>query len=190
MYSLIGNVLGTPDNPAGYVFGNPNMGNGDHSGTAQPSKGLNWADWGKAPGPSGFQELDLDVEATTIRAGNYIYGASGAVEESLSGLVLPPSLFRTAKPSWFGECVWPPIDAGKPNLMFSAIPAGRRYMGVVTPAPVPDPTPTPVPTPIPMPPSDLPPSDAKQGYLYLKVALEGGVLEVWVPANTKFVPRT
>ena len=39
-YSVIGNLLAGP-----ISFGNPNMGNGFSSGTAQPGKGKNWADW-------------------------------------------------------------------------------------------------------------------------------------------------
>jgi hypothetical protein len=31
---------------------------------------------GAGPGPNGFQELDLDVKATTILKGNFNYGPS------------------------------------------------------------------------------------------------------------------
>jgi len=61
-----------------YSLGFPNMGNGWSNGnTVQPSKGRYWADRdkmltskrGNGPGPSGFQELDLDVKATTLLKG-------------------------------------------------------------------------------------------------------------------------
>lgn len=133
-YSLVGNVLGTKghnwlydngENGFGYdqrfiyVFGMPNMGNGGFSGgKVQPSKGVYWADWekllaaerGKGPGPGGFQEIDLDVKATTILKGNYNYADNGVPEsESLAGATLPKSLYLKEKPAWFGNLPWPPF---------------------------------------------------------------------------------
>lgn len=130
-YSIAGNVLGrkgvtwlydNAENGFGYkehyiyAFGLPNMGNGGFKGTVQPSKGKLWADWdkllasarGKGPGPSGFQELDLDVKATTLLKGNYNYKDAGVPEgESLGGAALPKSLYLKEKPAWFGDLNWP-----------------------------------------------------------------------------------
>ena len=48
-------------------------------------------------GPNGYQELDLDVAATTIRLGNYNYCDKGVRDsESLKGKKLPESLYRLA----------------------------------------------------------------------------------------------
>ena len=136
-YSIVGNLLGK----AGlgifypYSFGNPNMGNGSWSGTAQPSQNRWWADWGKGPGPSGFQEKDLDVEATTIVKGNYQYATGGVVAaEAMAGVILPPSLYRTSKPAWFGTLQWPAFDPNNPNLSPEAIPAGYRYIKGTAPS--------------------------------------------------------
>jgi hypothetical protein len=149
-YSLVGNVLGSKgvpwlydnadkgfgyDQHFIYVLGMPNMGNGAFTGTAQPSQGLYWTDWetvkasprGKGPGPGGFQELDLDVKATTLRRGNYNYRDNGVPEsESLGGAALPKSLYRTEKPAWFGSLNWPAFG---PDTAFAEnkIPAQVRF---------------------------------------------------------------
>jgi len=150
-YSLVGNVLGSKgaawlydnaENGFGYnqhfiyVFGMPNMGNGGFTGgKVQPGKGTFWSDWekylacerGKGPGPSGFQELDLDVKATTLLKGNYNYKDNGVPEsESLSPAALPKSLYLKDKPAWFGNLNWPAFG---PDTAFekNRIPAQVRF---------------------------------------------------------------
>jgi hypothetical protein len=112
------------------------MGNGWSNGKAvQPSKGTYWADWekylasprGKGPGPNGFQELDLDVKATTLLKGNYNYKDNGVpASESLDGAALPKSLYLKEKPAWFGDLNWPPFG---PDTDFekNTIPAQALY---------------------------------------------------------------
>ena len=89
-YTVIGNIFGAPTWTMTYdgtAMGQPNIGNGSSSGTAPP-----WADWGGSPGPGGFQEVDLGVEATLIRKGNYNYFAKAIpASESLGGDALPNS---------------------------------------------------------------------------------------------------
>ena len=83
------------------------------------------------PGPGGFQELDLDVAATTIRAGNYNYANNAVPEsESLKGKKLPGSLYLEKKPAWFGNLNWPPFgpDTDWEN---DKIPAQVRYEEMV-----------------------------------------------------------
>lgn len=147
-YSIVGNVLGSRGHPwiydnqdKGfgydqhfiYVLGMPNMGNGGFNGVAQPSKGKPWADWArilageKGPGPGGFQELDLDVRATTLIRGNFNYRHHAVPEnESLRGAGLPRSLYRTEKPAWFGTLNWPAFG---PDTAFeyNRIPAQVRF---------------------------------------------------------------
>ena len=154
-YSLVGNVLGRKGHAwlyevedVGfsyqkhfiYSLGFPNMGNGWSNGkTAQPSKGKYWADWdkmlasdrGKGPGPGGFQELDLDVKATTLLKGNYNYRDHGVPErESLGGARLPKSLYLKEKPAWFGDLKWPPFG---PDTDFerNKIPAQVRFEAII-----------------------------------------------------------
>ncbi len=156
-YSLVGNVLGTKghawlydnadqgfgyDQHFIYVLGMPNMGNGGFRGTAQPSKGKYWADWGRmtssdrgrGPGPGGFQELDLDVRATTLLKGNFNYKDNGVpANEALGSAVLPASLYLKEKPAWFGSLAWPAFG---PDAAFekNRIPAQVRFEALNKPS--------------------------------------------------------
>jgi hypothetical protein len=79
------------------------------------------------PGAGGFQELDLDVKATTLLKGNYNFADSGVPgSESLGDLTLPGSLYLKGKPAWFGDLAWPPFG---PDVDFEqhTIPAQARY---------------------------------------------------------------
>ncbi|NLW49934.1 MAG: hypothetical protein GXY85_03705 [Candidatus Brocadiaceae bacterium] len=79
------------------------------------------------PGAGGFQELDLDVAATTLRKGNYNFHDGGVPpDEALGDAVLPPSLYLDGKPDWFGDLAWPPFG---PDTDFedNTIPAQARY---------------------------------------------------------------
>lgn len=79
-------------------------------------------------GSSGYQELDLDVEATTLKKGNYNYRDRAIpANESVGADSLPPSLFRSTKPDYFGSLAWPAFDPFNPNPSFASIPAGYRY---------------------------------------------------------------
>ena len=207
-YSLVGNILGEEGTvgTTPYSFGNPNMGNSMFTGTAKPSSGSFWADWG-ATGtlssrasdtggsvtlnsgavsvgqlvavrwnndeqhhqvysvsavngqtfswtgggnsplppqgtavrvytqPAGYQEMDLDVAATTVLRANYFYGTRAIpASEALGGLTLPQSLFRGTKPDWFGNLPWPPFNPLAPAPTFTSIPAGFRYVNGTNPA--------------------------------------------------------
>jgi len=211
-FSLVGNIFGSARHAArcdGY--GLPNIGNGNWTGTAQPTAGDYWNDWrpdigtmirgtligrtddfhgtvrlssgtmfrGQSPalwpvtgptmfswvtvvsvtgnvvavdsspwqvklpplntllriepGSGGFQELDLDVEATTLKKANNFIPTGIPPGESLVGTILPPSLYLAAKPVWFGQLAWPPFNPYVPNLSYEAIPAGYRYTYGVAP---------------------------------------------------------
>lgn len=90
------------------------------------------------PEPSGFQELDGDVEETTLLKGNFGYRSSSIpAGESLAGDTLPASLFRASTPSYFTTAgkTFPPFDAaetdaitGEPEPDHGDIPAGARYL--------------------------------------------------------------
>ncbi len=143
-YSVVGNILGKTGQiyPGLYSIGLPNMGNSGSAGMVQLSTGTTWADWGAAPGPNGFQELDKDVQATTVFKANYNAVSSSIPSgEALGGDTLPNSLYRSSKPGWFGNLAWPAFDPFSPNQNLQAIPAGYRYVtgteapGQVTPPP-------------------------------------------------------
>jgi hypothetical protein len=201
-YVIVGNILGKNGVQQGtFSYGNPNLGNGSHTGTCQPTMGIFWNDW-KATAiittrasdtgavltlnsgslfagqfaniqwnnasngqsftvasingltatynggsgnalpiagtvvnlftqPGGFQELDLDVQTSTVEKGNYTYGTSGGAGSmsSLGGDTLPTSLEYSNKPSWFNSLAWPPFDPANPDAAgYEAIPAGYRFV--------------------------------------------------------------
>lgn len=78
-------------------------------------------------GSGGFQEKDLDVEATTLLKSNW-YAAINAVPytEAITP-TLPNSLYLTSKPCWFGSLTWPAFDPNAPAQSYSRIPAAYRY---------------------------------------------------------------
>lgn len=80
-------------------------------------------------GPSGWQERDLDVQASSTMVHNYRANvtSTGAVENSTID-TLPDSLVFASKPAWFGSLAWPPFDPDSPTSDPAAIPAGYRYV--------------------------------------------------------------
>lgn len=135
-YNVVGNILGKTGQsyPGIYSLGLPNMGNTGYTGTAQLSLGRLWIDWLLGVGANGYQELDLDVQATTIIKGNYNTVNGGIpAGESLGGDTLPNSFFRSSKPTWFGNLAWPAFNPSSPNQSNLAIPAGYRYVNGVDP---------------------------------------------------------
>lgn len=84
------------------------------------------------PGPSGFQELDLDVEASSFFKGNRIISSTAnelIPGESLGGDTLIDSFFRSSKPDYFGDLAWPPIDPTNASTAnYEANPAGYRFI--------------------------------------------------------------
>jgi outer membrane biosynthesis protein TonB len=149
-FTLIGNVLGTPQissswpgytptatnwvyettindytylQPVIYRLGYPNIGNNGYSTISDAS--------------GSYGSLDPDVEATLIRGGNFDYATKSAIWQSnaptnpstyLPQQALPASLYLASKPSWFGKVPFPPIG---PDVSGHAnkIPAQIRYEG-------------------------------------------------------------
>jgi hypothetical protein len=97
----------------------------DGIGNALPNVGTEVAVF---MGPSGYQEIDLDVETTTLRRGNYNTQDNAIpTSEALGSEALPNSFFRSTKPDYFGTLPWPAIDPLNPHPTFESIPAGYRY---------------------------------------------------------------
>ncbi len=217
-FAHVGNVMGWDgvSIPAD-SYGNPNMGNGSFTGSAQPSLGDFWTDWGMTgtiqasgltatqalitlstaghlyvgqggtgefngpsvywssrstyrrlnqimsisgvdvvfglgpytagdaaafpsagtavvvfTGSNGFQEQDLDCEATTIRIHNYMGSlTTGSVTDSTAD-TLPNSMTYSGTPSWWNDNgfagTYPPINPDAPNWNIEeVIPASARY---------------------------------------------------------------
>ena len=85
-------------------------------------------------GSSGFQERDLDCEASAFKTHNYhaIAAGTGAVQNSTADTI-PDSLAYSAKPAWFGALTWPPVNADSPTFSLEIIPAGYRYINDAAP---------------------------------------------------------
>lgn len=84
---------------------------------------------------SSFQEKDLDVLASAYRSSNYYLSSTGGQtgaatgETAVGSDTIPESLFRSSKPSWFGDKPWPLFDtsrAAQPN--YTDLPAAHRYI--------------------------------------------------------------
>lgn len=125
--------------------GNCKTNRGTSSGNSVPVSGTSTV-WGNSlpplntvvtiwAGPTGFQESDLDVQATTTLKGNYYYFSNGIpTAEAMGTDTLPASLFRSSKPTWFGNLAWPAFDStnvGTPAV--TGIPAGYRYVNGIDP---------------------------------------------------------
>ncbi len=89
-------------------------------------------------GPEGYQELDGEVEPSTIDKGNYSPFNSSL--SSLGGDTLLDSLYLSEKPDWFdeeGTKDFPPVDplgSSKDSPSFVLTPAGSRYLASLPPA--------------------------------------------------------
>lgn len=103
----------------------------------------------------GYLEEDRDVFRTndatypgfTLAKGNYWAttghehipdgSEAGETDESLGSDTLPTSLFRSAKPDWFGDRAWPVFDPASPGTItqtgWERLPAGYRYVNNAEP---------------------------------------------------------
>ena len=168
-FNVVGNVLGhtglsaTYDAvvfPSGYSntnkviyrLGYPNMGNtsfsGGEMGPTNPPDYSNLTN-SRDTAPS---LRDLNVAATIIRHGNHDFVNNSIVwSAGISDHNLPNSYFLSAKPAYFGNLTWPPINPVSPlSASIDSIPAGYRYThGSDPPGGGPSPTPTPTPSPAP-----------------------------------------
>jgi hypothetical protein len=75
---------------------------------------------------------DKDVQQRTLIHGNYDHIGGSVMWDAKADRNLPPSLYLSAKPDWFGAIRWPPFG---PDLdpMEGAIPAKVRYEGGTIP---------------------------------------------------------
>jgi PKD repeat protein len=118
MYTVVGNVLGTPAGsdwnttgrysqvfeasggsfqaPQIYRLGYPDMGNRSYSGSSA--------------NPSSPTSFDTNVKATLIRHGNFDYVNNAVLWDSaISNRTLPVSLYLSSAPSWYGAHAFPAI---------------------------------------------------------------------------------
>jgi hypothetical protein len=83
-------------------------------------------------GPAGWQERDLDVQASSTEAHNFNSKMSGGEISNPLPNALPASLAYSSKPTWWNDNgftgSWPPVDPNAPVFSPSIIPAGARYL--------------------------------------------------------------
>lgn len=145
-YSLVGNVVGEVGSPANHEFltesvssgldestlfrlGFPDIGNQGFSGTHPPDELLH--------GDGGPRDLYVDRNdtpyGTTLIEGNWS-SVKNAQDWTIPPATIPPSLYLTRKPAWFGSLAWPPVDPSSPVTDDpTLIPAGYRHVNGVDP---------------------------------------------------------
>jgi hypothetical protein len=116
-HSFIGNVMGEPGRMAGWIYEDPGDGTYGHSTSAWGSSPAIWK-LGYDP-THWFQAADPKVKSTTLRDGNFDY-LTNQVRWDRPERALPPSLYLTSKPAFFGNNPWPWVD-----------PLGTQKLGVL-----------------------------------------------------------
>jgi hypothetical protein len=81
-------------------------------------------------GPAGWQELDLDAQASSVLTHNYFASGSGTgALQNTSGDTFPDSLVWTSKPAWVGSLPWPIFDVDDASTAdVERLPAAYRYI--------------------------------------------------------------
>ena len=119
-YSFIGNVLGTPGQSAGqgrrFVYEAARF--DDESIVPMWQLGYNGEDF-SAP-------QDGNVVSTTLRHGNFDYVTRAVAWSEGLSRTLPPSLYLTRKPSFFGARRWPWVTP-ETGARYGALPARERF---------------------------------------------------------------
>jgi len=120
-YNFVGNVLGfagmQPKPPEGWVYeGSP------------PWPNTPFTVWRIGYWSDGWDVTDAKVGETMIRDGNYDYVTSSVHWHQTPGFAgtLPDSLYLTRKPAFFGDQVWPWVDA-LGEIKVHTLPAKARY---------------------------------------------------------------
>lgn len=128
--TVIGCVLGTPGRSDTYEQAWPEA----RSNQARTIWRLGYG------GPGGAGETD--VRDTLLRHGNWDAVTGATVwDPTLSERVLPPSLYLSAAPPWWGSLPWPPIGPDR-EPMVGPIPAQLRHEAAGPTAAPASPTPT------------------------------------------------
>jgi hypothetical protein len=119
--SVLGCVLGTPGQSDTYEAAFP-------APASSELKAIWRLGYG---GPNGAG--DPNVKTTLLRHGNWDSVSNATVwDPAIANHQLPASLYKTAKPAWWGNLPWPPIG---PDLtpMVGKIPAQLRYERAMRP---------------------------------------------------------
>lgn len=145
-YALVGNVVGRVGEPATYEYlttslssdvnnstiyrlGFPDGGNQGFVGVFPPTP-IPHSDGGPRDLYVGRTNTTY---GTTIIEGNW-NSVLARQDWTIAPAPIPDSLFLSAKPAWFGNLAWPPVDPARPVTGDpTIIPAGYRYVYGVDP---------------------------------------------------------
>jgi hypothetical protein len=120
-YSFIGNVLGSAGQSPGpgksFVYEENTFDRDDE--VPMWKLGYNGAD-GSAP-------QDATVVNSVIRYGNYDYVTNAIHWDGYNPRELPPSLYMTSKPAFFGDQPWPWVTPENPTTRVATLPAEARF---------------------------------------------------------------
>jgi len=118
--SVIGNVLGRAGQTAGWIYDAPPMSgnNANWTGNSLWEIGYDPERWGMYADPKTL--------LTLIRGGNFDYLTNQVHWESLAQQALPPSLYLSSKPGFFGNYPWPWVDPTGSTKIYT-LPAKARY---------------------------------------------------------------
>jgi Pectate lyase superfamily protein len=116
-FSFAGNVLGLQGQMTNWLY---------ESGTSVDIFANPGRIWQLGYDPKKWwQQSDPQVIASTIRQGNFNY-LTNAVQWAGAASTVPASYYLSAKPTFFGTCVWPWVDStGTTKLR--TLPAKARY---------------------------------------------------------------
>jgi hypothetical protein len=115
--NIVGNVVGLPSWTTGTVLANGNCSPSEPTAFRFGCDGQ--------PGPY----TDSQARATAILHGNYDYITKGVgTWDGGSDHTLPPSLYYSAKPAFFGSCAWPAFGPDVTSFI-GTLPAKERYDG-------------------------------------------------------------
>jgi hypothetical protein len=113
--NVVGNVIGTSPVSGGTV-----VDDGSHTGSPIIYR------FGYSS--AGGTHQDSQSFATVIRHGNFNYVSNAVDAWATAEHALPPSMYYTSKPAFFGVCAWPPFGADRAP-MTGTLPAKARYEG-------------------------------------------------------------
>ena len=128
--SFIGNVLGRPGQMTGWVYEDPSMTTSTSSWRAGDiwMLGYDPARWKMVPDPRTL--------STVIRDGNYDYLTNSQHwHNTPGGFTIPPSMYLSSKPAFFGSYTWPWVDPATGTVY--TLPAKARYEAGTPFAPAP-----------------------------------------------------
>ncbi|HTO22868.1 MAG TPA: pectate lyase [Spirochaetia bacterium] len=119
-HSFVGNVMGTAGRMSGWLYEDPGdgtYGNPWGEGTYIWKLGYDATEWS--------QDADPQVHSTVLREGNFDY-VTNQVHWDTTAQTIPPSLYLTSKPAFFGSLPWPWVDPTGATKLYT-LPAKARY---------------------------------------------------------------